>query len=256
MQYDCHVEVFDPVRWRPAEKDVARACAIAVDLRAFLRTRNTRHAVVVQPLDYCGTHGCLVDAVRTVGANTRAVGTLSRYVDGAEIDALNHVGMRGTRVVMQSPNWDKAIEDIEDLHDALPPLWHIELTGSWRWLAALGPRLARLSPTFVAVCPDIWHIPFAPADTMRFLWWLEMGNVYLKLINTEPMRCQRTLLAAQPELTSALSGTGDRLLWGSGWPNLMPHRLPVTSKPENHLRTVWPPQAFDLNARTVYGFND
>jgi predicted TIM-barrel fold metal-dependent hydrolase len=256
MKYDCHVEVYDPARWQPASKDAGRTCATALELQSFLHARHRRHAVLVQPLAYCGTHGCLVDAVRTIGSNTRAVGTLSRYTDGSEIDALCNVGMRGTRVVMQSPNVFKAVDDIEYLHGILPAHWHIELTGSWSWLAGLGPPLVRLQRIFVAVCPDMWQHPFLAADTARFVWWLEMGNVYLKLLSTEPMRCQRDLCAAQPALDIALTDAADRLLWGSGWPHLSEMALPVALKPAWGSRSNWALKNFDFNAKAVYGFED
>lgn len=256
MKYDCHVEVYDPARWRPVAKTADRLSATALDLKTFLHARHTRHAVVVQALDYSGTHGCLVDAVRTIGTNTRAVGTLSRYTSGSEIDALCHLGMRGTRVVMQNLNVLKALDDIEFLHGVLPVQWHIELTGSWAWLAGLGPRLSRLPRTFVAMCPDMWRHPFMAADTARVLWWLEMGNVYLKLLSTEPIRCQSELNMAQPKLDAALAATADRLLWGSGWPHLPAQSLPVALKPASDSRLNWAFSNFDFNAKAVYGFDD
>ena len=256
MKYDCHVEVFDPVRWRPAKENMSRGCATAGDLQAFLYTRRTQHAVVVQALDYSGAHGCLLDAVRTMGVNTRAVGTLSSYANSTEIEALSQLGMRGTRVVMQNLNFLKALEDIEHLHAALPPQWHIELTGSWSWLAGLGPPLARLQRIFVAVCPGMWQQPFALSDTSRFLWWLEMGNVYLKLLSREHLNCQRALCLAQPLLASALCGAADRLLWGSGWPYPSARPLPASASLQSDGRLSWSANALDFNARAVYGFND
>ena len=83
-----------------------------------------------------------------------------------------------------------------------------------------------------------------------------MGNVYLKLLSQDPLRCQCALDMAQSELTSALSHVTDRLLWGSGWPHLL--MPPDTTKYSSAraARPRWSTTMLDLNARAVDGFDD
>ena len=118
------------------------------------------------------------------------------------------------------------------------------------------PSGNRAKACFVAVCPGMWQQPFALSDTSRFLWWLEMGNVYLKLLSREHLNCQRALCLAQPLLASALCGAADRLLWGSGCPYPSARPLPASASLQSDGRLSWSANALDFNARAVYGFND
>lgn len=254
MRYDCHVEIFDPARWRPAAQSSAEVALPGGALSAFLQQPSAQVPVFVQPFAYCGSHGCLLDALHVTGAHARGVGCLSRYMPVAEVEDLDQRGVRGTRFVVARRALPELLDDVAALHALLPAHWHIELSGSAHCLSQLSPGLARYARKFVGMTTDLWRTPLPSEDCERLLWWLEMGNFYLKLVLPAPAMCRDSLAQRQPELSHGVVGMADRLLWGSGWPCPGARELSTLASPsEPDLLTEWA-QTLDDNAQALYGF--
>lgn len=208
----------------------------------------------VQPFAHYGSHGCLLDALHVSGAHARGVGCLSRYMSMSEVEALDRQGVRGTRVVVARRALPELLDDVAALHALLPQHWHIELSGSARCLSQLSPALARYSRKFVGMTTDLWRAPLHADDCERLLWWLEMGNFYLKLVLPAPTVCRDSLAQRQPNLSRGVAGMTDRLLWGSGWPYPSAGRMDtMVLTPEPDLLADWQ-RTLDDNAQALYGF--
>ena len=238
MNYDCHVTVFDPVRWQPLESHDSPPATVA-DLQALL-ARRTFNAVVVQSPAYRGMHGCLIDALRTLGPHVRAVAQLCRYTPAEEVRELHEIGARGTRWQVGGGCIESAVRELDALHGMLPSPWHIELAGPPGAVARLAPVLAHWPRRFVAVADRAWNLPFAGRDAEALLWWMEMGNLYVKLVLPRG--------GSHPLLEQALRRAPDRLLWGSGWPAAgRPPAETVFTSQKMHAM-------LDCNARALYEY--
>lgn len=213
-------------------------------------------AVAVQPLAYGGAHGCLIDALARIGERTCGVASVSRYSPPEEIDMLDRLGVCGTRLALHSSDSLQMLDEVSVLHKLLPPKWHIELVGEWRCLAKVSSSLVRCSRNFVGLCKEIWQMPLDSSDFKKAVWWMEMGNFYMKLVMPmndvaqSPNGFHRMLLDLPTDL-------GDRLLWGSGWPNVSPRRALETPKglPREMPKFLLDlEETLDLNAQALYGF--
>ncbi len=259
MQYDCHVEVFDPVRWCHSETPDQPMAIVATvtHLKPFLRASKVRAPVFVQPLAYRGSHGCLLNALQTTGAHARAVGHLSMHVPGVEIEALHRRGVRGTRFVMdEQALLDDLLDDLAAIHQLLPAVWHIELSGPRRQLFKLAAKLAHWNRNFVGVATDMWKEDWCALEAARVLWWMEMGNLYLKLVLPSQTMLAQAVAKLQPSMAKMIPVAADRLLWGSGWPHTASGRVHNLQFDRCHRTPAGFAHTLDANARAVYGFAD
>lgn len=105
----------------------------------------------------------------------------------------------------------RQLDDLLDLHDALPRHWHIELALTWNLAARLAPHLARLDRTF-CLTPQNARASLNANSLGRVLRWFAMGNVHLKLTGGPggpfPFQTHRQVCAHVP----------DRVVLGSGEP--------------------------------------
>ncbi len=261
MKYDCHVEVFDPARWRPLPDRASAATTpgTVADLLSFLQVSRAQGQVLVQPLAYHASHGCLLDAMQRAGPNTRAIAHLSRYMPSAEVAALHHAGVRGTRFVIDGQHLADTLDELAVLDQMMPADWHIELNGSWPCLSRLSTALGRWQRVFVGTATDMWQSPLRGDDAKRLLRWMELGNFYAKLVLPERLMSFEVMAERQPELAALIDGVADRLLWGSGWPNTEASWLRAMARTTRHgepmlNRPVDLALMLDHNAHTVYGF--
>ncbi len=214
-------------------------------------------AVAVQPLAYGGAHGCLIDALCRTGERTCGVASVSRHSSPEEIEMLDRLGVRGTRLALHANDSIQMLDEVSALHALLPPKWHIELVGEWRCLAKVSSSLARLSRNFVGLCKEFWQTPLGSSDIKKAVWWMEMGNFYMKLV--VPMdEAEKSPSGVNQMLFGLPMDLGDRLLWGSGWPDVSTRRgLPT----RQGLRRDMPKfllnleETLDLNAQALYGFS-
>lgn len=236
MLYDCHVHVVDPTRWQPATPSELRGTAS--ELQSTLRRRGVRRAVIVQPRSYRAAHGCFLNALAQIGANACGVAAYSKYTSQDEIAEWKQRGVRGVSIESNRSPWISA-EEVAKLDDQLPDEWHIELDWTARELTDAAPMLARTTRAFVWTMPEE-----APAwdekVTDTLLWWVGMGNLYLKIVSSNGSVGRNT------QLSNLAKQVPDRLVWGSGWPHLGPGLISPGFTTFGHV--------LDRNAQELYGF--
>lgn len=261
MKYDCHVEVFDPARWRVLTERSSPATrhGTVAQWMSFLQGSRTQGQVLVQPFAYHASHGCLLHAMQRAGPSTRAVAHLSRYMPSTEVDALHRAGVRGTRFVIAGQHVPDALDELAVLHHMMPSDWHIELSGSWQCLSRLSTALGHWGRLFVGTATDMWHAPLRDDDAKRLLRWMELGNFYAKLVLPERLMSLEVVAQRQPALAALIDAVADRLLWGSGWPDIDASWVKAIERTQGHgePRLGEPidlAPTLDRNARTVYGF--
>jgi predicted TIM-barrel fold metal-dependent hydrolase len=196
--YDCHVVTCR----RTAPRHLER----------FLSDARPSGAVLVQATDDPGARHSLIQGLASLEA-VRGVARLAGHEDSDEIADLAHAGVRGARLDSRAAQaWD-ARERIARAHELLPAAWHIELGLSSALAARLAPWLAHMDRIFsLALTPDGPLASFGDKSQLR--WWLEMGNVYLKVL---PAHWTVPALAWLPPLAGCVP---DRVVFGSGWPTL------------------------------------
>lgn len=226
MRYDCHLEVCSLT---PRER-----------VSAYLTHRKPSGVVYVQK----GTdHRSRSAWMSLMGAGHGACGVVQ--LDPCDSnDGFAQLASMGVCAVLLavrgSVSADRVHEQIRRLHDVLPRQWHIELEAPWATAALLAPLLARTDRVF-CVTPPPTPDGANHAALTRMLWWLDMGNAYVKFTCAHVEEC-----AARWVLQVCRSAP-DRVVVGGG------ERLP--RRP-----SVWwlgdsiPPQQVDDNARRLYPF--
>lgn len=100
-------------------------------------------------------------------------------------------------------------EQIRQLHEALPRHWHMELELPWVAAAALAPLLARTDRMF-CLTPQPTPACLSSAVASRVLWWLDMGNAYVKFTGPHVKECAGSMHG------QILRNTPDRVVVGGG----------------------------------------
>ena len=117
---DSHLHVFGPYNCFPLNQDRSYTPPEAAieSYREVMRTLGLERAVVV----HGSAHGldirATVHAVESLGANGRGVAVLAPGVGDAELDRLDAIGFRGTRVVT-----DDVVHVAQNVVDTLRILW-------------------------------------------------------------------------------------------------------------------------------------
>ena len=286
LRCDCHVHVFDPVRFPYAAGRGYTPGAAPLDALLGLQARlNMGRVVLVQPSAYGIDNRALLDALAVMtqasGANRARGLVVLDLADtpGEALAALHLQGVRGIRLNLE----------VQGLHDpvaaaalvrqagqlAAPLGWSLQLHAPLRLVAALAPQLADLSVPVVLdhfAGARTWQSAEQASDMDTLLCLLRGGTVYVKL--SAPYRVSRqadyadvaalaqTLIAAAPQ----------RMLWGSDWPHTGASATRTGDlsqiepfRPEDALRTLgllddWAPDAATRqqilvdNPAQLYGF--
>src|ERR1700694_2788789 len=96
---DCHVHVFDPVRFPyMAQRVYTPPEASIEDLIELQKALRMDRVVIVQPSVYGADNSCTLDAVRKLGARARGVAVIDKDTSQTEIDEMAAAGVRGIRL--------------------------------------------------------------------------------------------------------------------------------------------------------------
>ena len=100
---DCHVHVFDPVRFpfaaSAAYHPIGGECGSFADLAATLDTAGIERVVLVNPTSgYGDDNRCMLDAIERLQNRARGIARVSNAVTGRALDALARRGVVGVRV--------------------------------------------------------------------------------------------------------------------------------------------------------------
>jgi predicted TIM-barrel fold metal-dependent hydrolase len=232
---DCHVHVFDPVRF-PYRPDTFYAPAgqelgTPARLGEVLDAHGVGHALLVGPNSgYGEDNGCLTDAVDAGAGRYRGMAVVPVGTTGPELAALAAAGIVGVTVnaaLLGTEFYADAGRLFADLA-GLDMIADVQVTGDQ--LLVLGPLLERSGVRVVVDhCgrPD----PAAGLDALGFrelLRWGRSGRAVVKLsgcakVSREPYPHVDLL----PFVRALVDEFGpDRCVWGSDWPFLrMPERI-------------------------------
>lgn len=221
---DAHIHILD--NRFPAGAPVIQG-ATANDYRLLQQRIGTTRAVVVQPKNYGTDNTCTIDAIAQLGiANTRGIAVLHPTVTGAELQRLDHAGIRGLRFSVWNPtDTVTTIDMIEPLAKRINELgWHVQLHMSGDQLVENAMLLDRL------VCPIVIdHMGRMPAQigakhsAFRVICrlidkgctWVKLAGAYLNTEEGPPAYRDATAIAR------AFSNYApERMLWGSDWPHV------------------------------------
>ena len=154
---------------------------------------------------------------------------------------LASLGVCGARFAENGPTSLRSIqEQLVDLHVALPANWHIEFESTWTTAGLLAPLLARMGRIF-CLTPRNAKSDASDAALQKVLWWLDMGNAYVKFTCARMEQCRDQIYK------QVCRSTPDRVVVGSG-------------EPTPYVEALWmnedfiSPEQADSNAQRLYPF--
>ncbi len=225
-RYDCHLEADS---WTHASSVLNR-----------LNDSGRSGAVLVQSSDDPSSQSCFVN---TLAQLPKAFGVvrLRGAITERQVDELGAAGVCGIRLDCSASRdpWQH-YDRIAWLTEGLPATWHVELSLTWAQLPALAPLLARERQIFSLLLSGD-PSPDTTAEERTLRWWLDMGNVYLKLIGARSTGPRLTALA------EVASYSTDRIVLGADGADLVPFAWPLS---DLHRIAVFA----DNNAERLYGF--
>jgi hypothetical protein len=100
---DCHVHIFNPKRfpyW--SSRSATPESASIRELLDLERGLHMDRVVLVQPSAYGTDNACMLDALRQLGSRARGVAVVGEQTTEAQLDEMNHAGVRGIRIILES----------------------------------------------------------------------------------------------------------------------------------------------------------
>lgn len=220
---DCHLHIFDPIRFPPATPDVVPNSTVA-DYRLFQKRLGLTRNVVVAPKAYLTDNRVTTDAIAQFGQNARGVATVDTTITDAELEALHRAGIRGVRCVLLRANVAATIPTLQRLAKRVNELgWNVDLGVNSDQLVVVEDLLLNF-PAVLVIEHMGWvtepcgisHPGFKVIGKL-----LDRGRTYVKLsVVGDTSEDGPPTFAARTELARAyLKAAPERMLWGSNWPH-------------------------------------
>ncbi len=226
---DCHVHVFDPVRFPYIEKRVYTPPEASVDdLIALQQALRMDRVVIVQPSVYGADNACTLDAVRRLGTRARAVAVIDRTTTATELDDMAAAGVRGIRLNLNTTasgelnaaaarrTLDVAAEQIRGRN------WHIQFYTRPNVIAALKSQIEQLP--FPVVFDHFGGASAkqgpSQAGFEALLDLVRSGRAYVKISGSYRISDSAPDYPDATSMAQALiAANPDRVVWGSDWPH-------------------------------------
>jgi predicted TIM-barrel fold metal-dependent hydrolase len=247
---DCHVHIFDPVRFPYAAKRVySPPPALIDDLVELHKALRIDRVVIVQPSVYGADNACTIDAVRKLGARARGITVIDKDTARAEIDEMHAAGVRGIRLNLNTTpsgevdadgskrTLDMAVEKIGGRG------WHIQFYTRPPIIAALKDHIEQLP---FPVVFDHFGAPKASNGPAQkgfdaLLDLVKAGKAYVKISGAYRVSDKSPDFAdATPFAQALVAANPDRVVWGTDWPH--PDSAYGRGRP---LTDIAPPMAVD-----------
>jgi predicted TIM-barrel fold metal-dependent hydrolase len=227
---DCHVHSFDPARlpYLP-QRPFTPPPATVDDLRELLHQLHLDHVVIVQPLFYGTNNSYLMDAIRQLGPNARALAIIDKATPRTALEEMATGGFRGVRLNFETsgvadPDAIKArIDAVTEQMRGLN--WYLHFYSQPSVIAKLKDHLAQQPLPVV-----IDHFGGARAaqgpDQQGFEAVVDLvrtGRAYVKISGANRISQKEPDFSDAAPLAQALvNANPDRILWGTDWPHLNP----------------------------------
>ncbi len=232
---DCHVHVFDPIRFPYASGRIYTPPDASLnDLRALQSALRLDRVVVIAPSVYGTDNSCTIDAVRHLGARARGVVVLDASVTALQLDEMAEAGIHGARLNLettQDTNADAAKRALSMLAGRLSGRdWHVQFDTRLIVIAALMDEIRTFPLPIVFSHFGRARAALGP-DQPGFDGLLELlksGRVYVKI--SAPYRTSGhspDFPDVAPLARAIVDANPDRVLWGSNWPH--PGRASTTT---------------------------
>jgi predicted TIM-barrel fold metal-dependent hydrolase len=227
---DCHVHSFDPARlpYLP-QRPFTPPPATVDDLRELLHQLHLDRVVIVQPLFYGTNNSYLMDAIRQLGPNARALAIIDKATPRTALEEMATGGFRGVRLNFETsgvadPDAIKArIDAVTEQMRGLN--WYLHFYSQPSVIAKLKDHLAQQPLPVV-----IDHFGGARAaqgpDQQGFDAVVDLvrtGRAYVKISGANRISQKEPDFSDAAPLAQALvNANPDRILWGTDWPHLNP----------------------------------
>ena len=225
---DCHVHSFDPARlpYLP-QRPFTPPPATVDDLRELLHQLHLDRVVMVQPLFYGTNNSYLMDAIRQLGPNARALAIIDKATPRTVLEEMATAGFLGVRLNFETsgvadPDAIKArIDAVTEQMRGLN--WYLHFYSQPSVIAKLKDHLAQQPLPVV-----IDHFGGARAaqgpDQQGFDAVVDLvrtGRAYVKISGANRISQKEPDFSDAAPLAQALvNANPDRILWGTDWPHL------------------------------------
>jgi predicted TIM-barrel fold metal-dependent hydrolase len=225
---DCHVHVFDPVRFPYFSGRVySPPEATADDLLALQNALHFDRVVIVQPNVYGVDNACILDGMKKLGtARARGVAVIDKTISKGQLDDMAGAGIHGVRLNFETAgerNPDNAKRTLAAAAEQLKGRnWHIQLNAALPLVVALKDELAALP---VPVVIDHFARAKASAGVNQpgfdvLLALVKSGQAYVKLSATYHISDNPPDYPDAPPIAQAIiAANPNRVVWGSNWPH-------------------------------------
>ena len=232
---DCHVHVFDPVRF-PYGADawyrpVPSEAGTAVQLTHLLDTHHVRHALIVGPNSGYGLDNrCLLDALAQGRGRYKGVAVVTNDASVSQLQDLQAQGVVGVA-------FNVALLGTAFYADTAPLLQRLRDLGLWAQVQVQNDQLVDMNALLLdsGVCVVFDHCGrprtaagLAQPGFQTLLQWAKTGRACVKLSGLAKFSDQWPLFVdAQPYVKALIEAfTPQSLVWASDWPFLRaPTRL-------------------------------
>jgi D-galactarolactone isomerase len=218
---DCHVHVYDGVRFPPPRPEARMQPHAGVpEFRLFQRRIGTSRVVVVQPASNHIDNGVTLDALAQLGPQARGIGVVHPTVTDEELKAMQAGGVRGIRFTQFDPKTAATTLDmIEPLAKRCEPLGlHVQIHLRGDQIVGAADLLQRLPGAIVF--DHLGRLSAGVADPASGVIrrMLDKGNTWMKLSGAY-MFGPPPYAEAAPIAQAYIKAAPERMVWGSDWPH-------------------------------------
>ena len=217
---DCHHHIYDPRFAYNPNAVLKPPFATVTDYKALQKKLGTSRNVMVQPSTYGTDNRCVLDVLKQLGENARAVCVVNSKVTDAELKQLNAAGVRGVRVQFGLGNPVSA-EEVTPLAKRIAPMgWHIQCNMPPEQLVQMESLLLGLPvPVIIDHLGRAVDAKGPQYVTVRKLLdsghgWVKLSGAYLYGGGNPPH-----YTGASEAARGYLKAAPQRCVWGSDWPH-------------------------------------
>ena len=225
---DCHVHIFDPVRFPYVAKRVYTPPEALIENLTELQTAlRMDRVVIVQPSVYGADNSCTLDAVSKLAHAHAPWSSSTRDTSQTEIDDMAAAGVRGIRLNLNTTpmeidadsskrTLDRAVEQIEGRG------WHIQFYTRPHVIAGLKTHIEQLP--FPVVFDHFGAAQAVDGPSQHgfdaLLDLVKSGRAYVKVSGAyRTSNKSPDFPDALPLAQALIAANADRVVWGTDWPH-------------------------------------